>query len=491
MLATCQISRCCQLMVVLIFPLSIFAQSPSKEVRERIRKVENSLAPEVVYGDAIPLANLEQRMKETNTKGLSIAVINNYKIEWAKGYGWADEGEQRKVTANTRFQAASISKSLNSLGILKLVERGKLDPAADINNYLSTWKFPYDSISKNKKINTFQLLSHTAGLGMSGFPGYEADASLPALTDILDGKQPANTQAVRSLFEPGLKFQYSGGGTTISQLLLMDITGRDYAEYMQAEVLKPLGMSNSFYRRPSPADKELATGYYNDGKPVSTKYHVYPEQAAASLWTTPTDLAKYIIECQLAYEGKSNKVLSTAMMKSRMAPYFDSTFALGVFIEQKKGVKYFFHTGGNEAFVCIYYGSLQDGRGVVIMENGENFQLIREVLNSITQVYDWKGFYTPVFKKVVSLPKDSLKLYPGNYLVEKDTLTIKLAGNDLVMLQNGQPANGYKLIFSDKKNFTIAETPSAAFRVLTNAAGKVDALELKQGGRTIRVPKIQ
>ena len=317
-----QIYRRWQWIAVLILPLSIFAQSPAGEVQERIRKVENSLSPDVVYGDTIPLANLLQRMKTTNTKGLSIAVINNYQIEWAKGYGWADEGEERKVTTNTRFQAASISKSLNSLGILKLVEEGKLDPAADINNYLRTWKFPYDSVSKNKKINTYQLLSHTAGLGIHGFPGYQADTILPSLSEILDGKQPANTKAVRSVFEPGVKYQYSGGGTIISQMLLMDITGRDYAEYMQAEVLTPLGMSNSFYRRPSPTDKELATGYYRTGKPVSTKYHVYPEQAAASLWTTPTDLANYIIECQLAYEGKSNKVLSPALMKTRMRPFF-------------------------------------------------------------------------------------------------------------------------------------------------------------------------
>jgi len=128
MSSTNQIYRRCQWIAVLILPLSIFAQSPAGEVQERIRKVENSLSPDIIYGDTIPLANLEQRMKATNTKGLSIAVINNYQIEWAKGYGWANEGEERKVTTNTRFQVASISKRLNSLGILKLLQKGKLDP---------------------------------------------------------------------------------------------------------------------------------------------------------------------------------------------------------------------------------------------------------------------------------------------------------------------------------------------------------------------------
>jgi CubicO group peptidase (beta-lactamase class C family) len=155
---------------LLFVPFSLCAQENQKNKEEKIRQVENSLFPAVIYGDSLTYHNLEQRMKETNIKGLSIAVIINYKVEWAKGYGWADEGEKRKVTPETRFQAASISKSLNSMGVLKLVQQGKLDPEADINNYLKGWKFPYDSVSKNKKITTYNLLSHTAGLTIHGFP---------------------------------------------------------------------------------------------------------------------------------------------------------------------------------------------------------------------------------------------------------------------------------------------------------------------------------
>lgn len=482
--------RSSKLLLLLLLPCSIFAQTFSKEVQEKINKVENSLSPTTIYGDTIPRGNIEMRMKETKTKGLSIAVINNYTIEWAKGYGWADEGEQRKVSTDTRFQAASISKSLNSMGIFKLIEQGKLDPEADINNYLTSWKFPYDSLSKNKKITTYNLLSHTAGLSIHGFPGYKADDKLPTVAEVLDGKKPANTKAVRSQFAPGTKFQYSGGGTTISQLLLTNITGQDYAAYMQAEVLTPLGMTNSSYQQPPPTGVDLATGYYDNGKPVKLKYHVYPEQAAAGLWTTPTDLAKYIIECQLAYEGRSQKVISPAMMKKRLTPYFDSTFALGVFIENRNGTKYFNHNGGNEAFVCTYYGSLEGGNGVIIMENGENFGLISEILNSVAQVYNWKGFYTPKFKKVVTVPKDILQQYAGNYQLGKDTLNVKFIGNDLVLQQNGQPSNGFKMIFSDNNSFSVSEEPSAAFKVLRNAEGKVDALELKQNGGTMRLPKM-
>jgi CubicO group peptidase (beta-lactamase class C family) len=344
---------------------------------------------------------LAERMKQYYIHGLSIAVIRNYKIEWARGYGMMDTTTKAPVTTQTLFQAGSISKSLNGVGVLKLVQDKKIDLYADINDYLRSWKFPYDTVSGGKKISLANLLSHTAGLTIHGFPGYERSDTIPSLTDILDGKPPANTNAVRSQFAPGLRSKYSGGGTTISQLILMDITGQAYDDYMWEQVFKPLGMTMSSYTQPPAKDKEkfLATGYHEDGAEVKGKYHVYPEQAAAGLWTTPTDLSKYIIECQLAYEGKSSKVLSQAMMKKRLTPYIDKNAALGVFIEDRSGIKYFNHNGGNEAFLCTSYGSLEGGNGVVIMVNGDNFQIISEVLNSVAQVYGWKDFFKPEFKK--------------------------------------------------------------------------------------------
>ncbi len=477
--------------ILLFLPLSLFSQSARKKLTENIQKVENSLAPGVIFGDSIPNWNIEKRMEETGIKGLSIAVIRNYQIEWARGYGWADMEENRKVNTETRFQAASISKSLNSMGVLKLAEQGKLDTEADINNYLRTWKFPYDSISKNKKINTLHLLSHTAGLSIHGFPGYDRSDTIPLVSQILDGENPANTKAVRSVFEPGIRLQYSGGGTTITQLMVSDITGRNYAEFMQEEVLKPLGMKNSSFGQPPGDTNNLATGYYESGKPVKGKYHVYPEMAAAGLWTTPTDLAKYIIECQLASEGKSKKVLSQQMMQKRLTHYVDSSSGLGVSLIYKKGHKYFNHNGGNEAFLCTSFGSMQGGNGVVIMINGEDFSVIRETLNSVARVYQWDGFYDPTFRKLVNVPVDTLKQYAGNYLLMKDTITLKLSGNNLYIQQNGEPANGFKLYFSDNISFTMSEQPNANFRVMRNDVGNVDALELKQNGATLKLLRVQ
>ncbi|MES2881904.1 MAG: serine hydrolase domain-containing protein, partial [Bacteroidota bacterium] len=180
------------------------AQTKSTQLQQQITAVENSLAPNTIYGDTIPKLNLQKQMQTYGINGLSIAVIKNYKLDWAKGYGWADAEEKRAVTTVTRFQAASISKSINSLALLKLVQQRVIDEEADINTYLRSWKFPYDSLSKNKKISLANLLSHTAGLSVHGFGGYAITDSLPTVIQILNGTKPANSKPIRSLFQPGV-----------------------------------------------------------------------------------------------------------------------------------------------------------------------------------------------------------------------------------------------------------------------------------------------
>lgn len=400
--------------------------SYSKEVQAKIKQFENNLGLWVQIGNQ--QFTLADRMKSNHINGVSIALIKDYKIEWAKGYGWADSAQQRPVTTNTLFQAGSISKSLNGVGILKLVQEGKLNLDSDINLYLKSWKFPYDSLSKGKKITIANLLSHTAGLTVHGFDGYEKGATLPTLIQILNGEKPANSKAIRSMYAPSVRHQYSGGGTTIAQLILQDVTGQPYDTYMRNKVLKPMGMSNSFYTQPPPADKEnlLATGYYNDGKAVKGKYHVYPEQAAAGLWTNPTDLAKYIIETQLSLTGKSKKVLSPETTRLRLTPYIDKSAALGVFIIEKGNEKYFNHDGSDEGFVAAYFGSMENGNGAVVMANTDNGSLLYEVINSLASVYNWKDFYTPKIKQVVTVNNDILKSYVGNYKLYRNTFMLCL-----------------------------------------------------------------
>ena len=432
-------------------------KSYSKEVETKITQVENNLSGWAQIGD-IPIRwTLAERMKFYHANGVSIAVIKDYKMEWAKGFGWADSAEQRPVTTTTLFQAGSNSKSLNAIGVLKLAQEGKLDLYSDINTYLKSWKFPYDSLSKGKKIMIANLLSHTAGLTVHGFPGYEKGDTLPTLIQILNGQKPANTDAIRSMYEPSLKYEYSGGGTTISQLIVQDVTGQPYDKYMWENVLKPLGMTYSFYTQPPAADKQslLATGYYNDGKAVKGKYHIYPEQAAAGLWTNPTDLSKYVIETQLALEGKSQKVLSQKMTELRLTPYKDSSAALGVFILNKNGIKYFTHGGVDEGFVSQYVGSFIGGYGVVVMTNTYNTALFNEIINSVAKIYNWKNYYTPVVKKEIIVPDSILQTYIGKYKIETDTLFV-LRKTDGMYLNVGDDVL-WKIHFTDNTHFFVLE----------------------------------
>jgi CubicO group peptidase (beta-lactamase class C family) len=461
----------------------------SKEIEEKIRQVENNLGGWLQIQDSVNEWNLQQRMEFYHIRGLSIAVVHNYIIEWARGYGVADTATKKPVTVQTLFQAGSISKSLNSLGVLKLVQEKKIDLYTDINNYLHRWKFPYDSLSKGKKITIANLLSHTAGLTLHGFPGYERGDTIPTIPEVLNGKPPANTEPIRSQFEPGLRFQYSGGGTTISQLIVMDVTHQSYDAYMWDNVLKPLGMGMSSYTQPPAADKQkfLATGYRSDGKEVVGKYHVYPEQAAAGLWTNPTDLSKYIIETQLSLQGKSNKVLSQQMTKLRLTPYIDSNAAFGVFIEKKGGEKYFGHNGADEGFLSVYTGGVENGNGVVVMVNSDNGSILSEVINSVAKVYDWKDYYKPVVKKLVTVSDSLLDAYEGNYFLNGDTINISRKESQVLLTVNH--IQTFNIYFSSPEDFFTKDIP-LEFRFEKDAAGKVKDFYFKQGSQEMRAKRL-
>jgi CubicO group peptidase (beta-lactamase class C family) len=414
------------------------AEKSSPEVQSRIKQVEESLPLMIrVEGEGDGKRTIEERMAYYKVPGLSIAVIKDYQIDWAKGYGEADVSEHRKVTEETVFQAASISKSLNAVGLLKLVQDKKIDLSSDINTYLSSWKFPYDDRSNGKKITVANLLSHTAGVSVHGFRGYGPYDPIPSVVEILDGKSPANSDAVRSMFEPGLRFQYAGGGSTITQLIVTDITHTPYDVFMSTNVLAPMGMENSFFTQPPPQTKRsvLATGYRQDGSEVKGKFHVYPEQAAAGLWTNPTDLSKYIIETQLSLEGKSAKVLDQSFTNTRLTPYLDQV-GLGIFMSKIGNNEYFGHDGANEGFRCAYLGSMKAGNGVVVMVNSDNGMIVQEIVKSVFSVYEWDEF-KPVTKKIVALTQEQWKSLDGLYELEgnKDLHLQFTSENDKLILK--------------------------------------------------------
>ncbi|NIG52585.1 serine hydrolase [Chitinophaga sp. Cy-1792] len=440
--------------LLLALPTFCFAQTKNSDsVQEKIQQVENGLCG-WVHTDNAAGWTIAERLAYHHVPGVSIAVIHNYKVEWAKGYGYADAESHTPVTVNTLFQAASMSKSLNAVAIVKLAQDKKLDLNTDINNYLKTWKFPYDTVSHNKKITIANLLTHTAGLNVHGFDGYAVGDSIPTITQILDGKRPANSPAVRSQFEPGVKMEYSGGGTTISQVILADVTGLPYDKFMNEKILKPLGMTSSSFTQPPPKEKQalLATGYSFTGTPVAGKYHIYPEEAAAGLWTTPSDYSKYVIETQLAYIGKSNRILTEEYTRKRLTPVLNSGTAMGSFIGEIGGNHYFMHSGGDEGFTCVHYGCLENGDGVVVMSNGNDDMLLMEIVNSVAKAYGWKDFYKPMEKHLLNINEVPASTYVGKYLFNGDTAVVNLDKGKLSINYSGI---NWEMNFTSPEEFFI------------------------------------
>jgi CubicO group peptidase (beta-lactamase class C family) len=474
---------------------SLLAQTKySKEIESQIKQFENSLSGRVIINGKPD--NILDRMAFYKVKGLSIAVIENYKVIWAKGYGWADEMEKRPITTSTLFIPGSISKTFNAMGVLKLAQDKKLDLNTDINTYLKSWKFPYDSVSKGKKITLMHLLSHSAGLSFLGSNGYSKTSKIPTLQQILDGQPPSSSLSIRSEFEPGLYHQYSNGGIVITQLMVTAITQQPYEKFMYENVLKPLGMTNSFFNQPPPSNKLklIATGYDEDGTELATKFNIIPEQAAGGLWTTPTDVGKFIIETQLAMEGKSAKVLSSEMTKLQLTPTVDAVSALGVFIDKRKNTRYFTHDARNYGYCGVYYGSMEGGNGVVIFANSYNVGLLPEIANSIASVYKWKDFYTPVYKNEISVSESILKKYVGVYLYEGKLASVFKKQDGYYYYADGIAS---KMHFSSELDFFNQEFPSEKTFIIdqlgniTGYARKLNGVERPPANKVLRVDTLK
>jgi CubicO group peptidase (beta-lactamase class C family) len=421
-------------------------------------------------------------MKHYKIPGVSIAVINNFKVEWAKSYGVKDVETSEPVTAGTLFQAGSISKPVAAMVALKKVEQGKIALDENINNRLTSWKLPDNEFTSKKKVTLANLLSHTGGLTVHGFPGYAVDKKIPTLPEVLDGAGPANTAAVRVDMEPGTKFRYSGGGTTIAQLAIMDIEKKPYPQIAQETVLGPLGMSHSTYSQPLPDDvrKKAASGHRPDGKPVEGKIHVYPEMAAAGLWTTPTDLAKFAIEVQLSLAGKSNKVLSKEMATRMVTPFIGDSVGLGFFVEKHGNAIYFGHGGADEGFRAGLLVHRDKGYGVAVMVNSDNGQIINEIYRSVAKEYQWED-YLPKPYEVVSVDTATFDAYTGRFLVNPDRVLTMMTEDGKLYAQPTQGPRFELLPISDSE--FIRSDENIQYTFVRSANGKVDAIKLRfEGG---------
>lgn len=392
----------------------------SFSAKQRKESVEDNLARYIVLsGPGESPLNLGSQLAALHVPAVSLAAIRGGRIDWAQAYGVSSLGGAQ-ATTKTLFGAASISKPVTAMGVLKLVEQHRVDLDGDVNQYLKRWKIPDNEFTAERKVTVRELLNHTSGIGTHNGDIYDPNLPLPTLLQLLDGAKPSRTAPVRVEAVPGTRFAYSNGGYMVLYLLVEDVTGETFARYMKRSVFDPIGMSDSTFESPlAPELAELgATSYQEDGKtPTPPSKFVEPNLAAGGLWTTPTDLAKFLIEVQREYSGTSHKVLSQSTMRLMVSPGSGPTskrrYGLGFEVGGDPGDPYIRHEGS--AFFQDDMVAYLHGNGIVVMTSGgDGGALAEEILRSAGSVYGFPDF-KPIEHSTVAVSPDTLRRLIGTY----------------------------------------------------------------------------
>ena len=426
--------RVLTLVALLLAPAALQAQLPVSEIEHRLRPaVKLAGRPDTAF-------SIAERMRYYHVPAISVAVVENGRIVFAKGYGVAQFGGSTPVDTTTLFLAGSISKPVAATGILKQVEDGRLPLDADVNSVLKSWKLPESPHTATEKVTLRRLLTHTAGLTVWGFPGYRHDAPVPTVQQLLDGAPPANTAAVRNDIPPGTMWRYSGGGITIAQLMSEEVAGEPFARVMERLVLRPSGMTRSTFENPLPAARhgEAASGHERIDTPVPGRFHTYPEMAAAGLWTTAPELARWAIALSRAYNGEQGGAISPAMARQMIAkhaqqkpPYGNGHWGLGVAVGGEGDSISFSHGGRDEGFVATFTMWPKLGRGIFILTNGVSGPMMTEIQRAFGEV---TGMPAPPRQErtVVSIEPATLAPLAGRYALPRggDTVMLEVSWDD-------------------------------------------------------------
>jgi CubicO group peptidase (beta-lactamase class C family) len=380
----------------IIFTAAGVAPETVHLVARRVARVED------ITGSVTDRALMERLLKQFTVPGVSIAVIKDFKVERAFAYGIADVETKAPVTTRTLFQAGSISKTVAAMASLRAVQEKRFTLDQDVNTILKSWKLPVGEFTRTTPVTPRVLMSHVSGMGDGfGFPGYAPGAPLPTLQQMLDGAPPSNTRAVRLERPPMTAEEYSGGAVMVQQLALMDAVGKPFAQIAREWIFEPLQMTDSTFEQPLPVARhaQAARAHNAAGTKAQTNepWHVFPEQAAAGLWTTPTDLATFAIEVQLALQGRASRVLSPAVAREMITPVGVGQYGVGFALAKQGEGWYFLHNGSTFGFRASLWAHSKKGYGAAIMTNGVGGDaLIPQVLRLIQQEYKWDAVDAPV-----------------------------------------------------------------------------------------------
>ncbi|MEO1201892.1 MAG: serine hydrolase domain-containing protein [Pseudomonadota bacterium] len=348
-----------------------------------------------------PRHTIEARLAHYGVPGAAVAIFEDGEIVWQRGYGTRLAGADEPVNADTVFSVGSISKMVNAALVLRLVAEGRLDLDTDVNEYLESWQVPESLYSRDEAVTLRRILAHTAGFNVHGFADYQPGEPLPTTVQILEGSGPAKNDPVRLTFEPGDHLDYSGGGITVSQLVVEDVTGMRYADAARKYVFEPLGMSRSTFENPLPADHgNIARAHDDRGRPTALPrgFEAMPEQAASGLWTSANDLARFVLALL-----DDEAFLPQSLREDMLTREANSWHGLGPRINGAGETLVFHHGGANDSYRARMEGQVATSSGIVVLTNGtEGHWVHSEIRKSAEDAFGWRiksdgGFEEPEF----------------------------------------------------------------------------------------------
>jgi CubicO group peptidase (beta-lactamase class C family) len=455
----------------------------ANEVETRIKRVENGLLVPVIIKGALPVRlKLQDRMRHYNTAGITIAVINNGKLEWARGYGVKEFGANEKVTSETLFAAGSISKPVAAMAALNLVDKGKLALDEDVNEKLTSWKVPENEFTKESKVTLRRILNHTSGLPLGGGSGktYRYGEPFPTIVQALNGLPPADNQPVEVQFVPNCRWSYSSAGYAVAQLLMTDVTRKSFPELMKEIVFDALGMNTSTFENPVPPAiwGKAATGHRSvSGIPIENKYPSTINMAGGGLWSTPTDLARFVLELQNAKTGKSKNILAPETANLMLNP-FRAGWSLGLEINTEGRTPFFSHSGGMPGFTSLMIAYNWEGKGAIVMVNQDTYngmQILNEVMLGIAREYNWKD-YNPIERSVVKVDPATFNRYKGFYEIDQGYPITIITKNDRLYLIWAL-GNVYEMFPVGENKFFIVREGAPTYEFIRNDQGEVTAVK--------------
>lgn len=448
--------------------------------------IERRLYPSVTLGGTPDSGwSLRERMRHHGVAGVSITLVADGRVAWSGAYGVRDRATGAPVTPATLFQAGSLSKPVAAATALRLVEGGVLTLDDDINRWLRGWRVPVDSFTQRQPVTLRLLLSHRAGMTVSGYDGYARGTPQPTLTQVLDGIAPANSAPVRVERVPGSAGSYSGGGYVVAQQALTDATGRHFEALAQQQVFGPLGMTRSTYA--SIADTSyggnVARGYQAKGEMVPGGWMELPEQAPASLWTTAEDYARFMVGLQRAYRDSGGRWMrqGTAREMMRLQGPAGSEQGIGVGLKGEPPYR-FSHTGWNTGFRSLMIGYLDRGEGIVVMTNADDGDgLAMEIARAAAKARGWADI-APAIVDTVPVDAVTRAALVGRYELGAGW-QVEVSQRDGALMAGPAGRRPMPIFARAADDFFFTFDAGVSFTVLRGPDGGIRGIRWRQGDR--------